>query len=271
MPVRVGLHDHSGISAKLEGAFHFCSVALEVPTDIDAAGEAEHFHSRIGKQRGDEIVGEGDDIDLARRNSHLMQNLGEQKCRERGFHGGLEQHRIPGGDAGCDFVGDEVQRKIEGRDAENDAEREAANDSKVAKSRGTRFHIDAMAVVAECERGGESKGDAGPVHFGFGKGHRFSSFGDDHIDKLLAALAEELADPLERRGSVIAGKLARFLKCGVRAGYRGFDILRAGRADVGELFTGPGIVDRLGCLRLHPAAVEVERFHGFLDRMNKIS
>ena len=121
------------------------------------------------------------------------------------------------------------------------------------------------AVVAEPECRYESKGQARPVHLGLGKGHRFSSLGDDHIDKLLTPLAEKLADPLECRRAGFARNFARFLECRVRAGYRGFDILRVCRANIGEFFTGPGIVDRLGGLRLHPAAVEVEGFHGFLD------
>ena len=204
VPVRVWFDDHSGISAKFEGAFHFCGVALEVPTDIDTAGEAEHFHFCVRKQRRNELVWEGDDIDLACRNTGLMQNLGEEQCREGRLHRRLEQHRISGGYAGGDFVGDKVQRKIEGRNSENHAQREAADDAKVAEPRGTRFHIDAMAVVAKGECRCESKGQARPVHFGLGKGHRFSSLGDDDIDKLLAPLAEKLANSLKCRRAGIA-------------------------------------------------------------------
>ena len=133
----------------------------------------------------------------------------------------------------------------------------------MAQPRGAGLYIDAVTVVTERQGCRKSKGQAGPVHLGLSKYHRFSSLGDDHIDKLLAPLAEKLADSFKCRCAGFAGNSARFLECGVRTGDGGFDILRACGADIGEFFTGPGIVDRLGGLRLHPAAVEVKGFHSF--------
>ena len=101
-------------------------------------------------------------------------------------------------------MGDEIEREIEGRNPENHAKGKAADDPEVAQPWGTGFHIDAVAIVAERKCRCESKGLAGPVQLGLGKGHGFSGLGDDHVDKFLAPLAEKLADPLERRSAGIA-------------------------------------------------------------------
>ena len=78
-------------------------------------------------------------------------------------------HRVPGGEARRDLVGNEVQRKIERRDAEDHAVGKTAHHAEMPSARLAGFHIEAMPVIGE--RGGKLKGQPRTVHFRLRKSH----------------------------------------------------------------------------------------------------
>jgi len=71
VPVGVRLDKDRGVATEFEGDFEFSGARLELPADLGATGEAEHFQAGIGEEITDEFVVEGDDIDLVRRGLRL--------------------------------------------------------------------------------------------------------------------------------------------------------------------------------------------------------
>ena len=187
--------DHAGrIAAEFEGDLLFDRVGFQLPTDVHAAGEGQHFDPRITQQRIHMFITEGQEGNLSGRHAAFGQHLAEQQRAEWRLHGRLEDHRVAGGETWRDFVRYEVEREIEGRDAENDAERKTPRQTAVARAGRSGSHFDRMTVRFKCGGSGQFERGLGPLHFALGQRDRLARFGHEQGDKFVRAPADRLGN-----------------------------------------------------------------------------
>ena len=111
------MHDDGGVAPEFENDFLFSGAALDVPSDGDAAGEADELDAIVGDQEAGIFVGEREHIEAAVGPSGLLHAFGEKKRAERRLRRGLQDDGASGGNGGSDFVGDQIDGEIERRDA----------------------------------------------------------------------------------------------------------------------------------------------------------
>ena len=263
-PVAVRLDDDGRVAAEFEGDFFLGGLRFELPSDLGAAGEADHLDPRVHEKRGDVLVIERDNIDLARRDAGGIEDLREQEAGERGLQRGFEDHAVAGREARSDFVGDEVEREVEWRDAEDHAHRKAFDQAEMPGPRRAGIHRDPVAFVGERKRGGEAEGQARAFGLGLGKRDRLPRLGDDRRNEIRPALRDEARDVFQDDSPRVGGHFPRGLERRVGGCDRLLNLRGVGKADVRQTGAVPGIDDGMAAFRIHMAAVDEERFrlHG---------
>ena len=89
-----------------------------------AAGEADALHQRMrGQHATARFAMAGHDVDDARREARLLDQLGEFEHGSRGMFGGLQHHGVAGRERRADLHRDEEELRIPRHDGGNDAQR----------------------------------------------------------------------------------------------------------------------------------------------------
>ena len=89
----------------------------DVPGRLGRAGERDPPHVRVRDERRADLLPDPlDDVEHARREAGLVDEVGEQRAGQRRPLCGLQHHRRPGGEGGRGLPGREHERRVPGRD-----------------------------------------------------------------------------------------------------------------------------------------------------------
>ncbi len=91
--------------------------------DLSRASESDLVDPRVRHKGCARFARTGDDVDHARRQARLLENLREMQGRDRGGLGRLQHHRVPAGQRRGDFPCSHEERKIPRDHLRRDAER----------------------------------------------------------------------------------------------------------------------------------------------------
>ena len=97
--------------------------AADEAADFGRAGEGDLVDVVMRDERRARRAVAGDDVDDARRQARLDADFGERQRRQRREFGGLQHHRIAGGQRRRDLPGEHQQREIPRNDLPADADR----------------------------------------------------------------------------------------------------------------------------------------------------
>ena len=125
--IGIAVDDDAGVAAQFEHDFLLSGAALDVPADGHAAREADELDAFIGDEQTGIFVGERKDVEAAIGPAGLLHAFGQKQRAQRRLGRGLQHHGATGGDGRGDFVRDQVQGEIEGRDPGDGTERESVS------------------------------------------------------------------------------------------------------------------------------------------------
>ena len=163
------------------------------------AGEADHLHVGVGDQLGaGRLAVAADRVEDARRQD-VRAPLGELQRRHRRRLGGLEDHRVAGGQGRADLPDRHHQRVVPGGDLADHADRLAADEGGVA------LHV--LAGGAALQAAGRAGEEAQVVghhrHLVLEHGAaRLAGVGGLEVGDLLAALLDQVGHPQQRPGAL---------------------------------------------------------------------
>ncbi len=122
--IRIILHNHSRIRPQLQGdPLHTGQIADAHP-HVHAAGERHHGDALVEHQHvADRAARPGDHVERARRQSALRKNAGHQDGGYRRGRRGLVNHGIAARQRRSDLMHSQIQRKVEGSDRRDHAQR----------------------------------------------------------------------------------------------------------------------------------------------------
>jgi hypothetical protein len=96
-------------------------LALNRLADLRGAREG-HLVDPGGHERGSRRAVAGNDVDDARRELGLAQDVAKQQCGQRSRLGGLQHNRVAGSERGRDLPGEHQQREVPRDDLAGDAD-----------------------------------------------------------------------------------------------------------------------------------------------------
>ena len=116
--IGIAVNDHGRVAAEFEDHALTVGQRLQVPSYLVGAGEGEHGKARVGGEH------RADDMGISRREYRERfarpagsgNHFGQQQCGERCLLRWFQDDRAPRCESRRNLVGDEVQRKVEGRD-----------------------------------------------------------------------------------------------------------------------------------------------------------
>ena len=122
---RVVEDDVRGLAAQLQrqAAAGAGQRAGDRAADLGGAGERDLVQAGVGDQRRAGLAGAREDVDDARRQVGLLEDLGQQQRRQRGGLGGLEHRRVAGRQRRGQLPRGHEQREVPGDDLAGDAQR----------------------------------------------------------------------------------------------------------------------------------------------------
>src|SRR5208282_3904545 len=163
--IGVAVDDDPGIASQFENNFLLSRVVLDGPADGGAAREADELDALIGDQQAGIFVGKQNRVESAVRPARLLDNFSQQQRGKRRLGRGLEHHGTAGGDRWSDFVRDQVQGKIEGRNPGDRAQRKTFDDAPASGGRLLPIQRQIFAVAANRFFRGNVERKDGTVNF----------------------------------------------------------------------------------------------------------
>lgn len=122
-------------------------------------------------------------------------------------------------------MGAEVEREVEGRDAQDRAAREAAGQGEPARAAGVGVEaLGLAAVVAAGLLGGEPEDGDGPADLSARPLDGLAVLGGDQLGDLLGALDEAARNVVEGGGAHVRGGRGELVTYGVRGGHGLLDL-----------------------------------------------
>ncbi len=230
-PVEVGVggvvaeDDRGAVAAQLQGAVLARHRVHDRVADLLGTGEGDDRQPLVLDQGGHLVVGDREDAPGTRREFGLGEQFADDQAGERGGGGRLQDDRHAGCDRRGDLVGAQVQREVEGRDAEDDALGEAAGEGETALTAGVG--VEALGLTAVEPPGllrGEPEDGDGAADLAAGPLERLAVLGGDQLGDLLGALDEPAADVVERGGPDMRGRRGEVVEDGVGGGDRLLDL-----------------------------------------------
>ena len=194
----VAVNDESCVAAKFKQDALAAGVSFDVPADFGGAGETHEFDAVFffGEPRG-VGVGEGEDGESLFGPSGFENDFPEGERGERGLRRGFEDERTACGERRSNFVGDEVQRKIEGRDGEDWSDGKALDDAPAIFVAFGEVERDGFAAEADGFFSCGFEGEDGAIDFGAGEAKGFAGFGHDELGKAVLLFEERGGDVFE--------------------------------------------------------------------------
>ena len=125
-PIDIGVvpHDHRRVRAELHADLFESSLGDDVLSGFDATGEADHAHPRVRHEGVSEHCSvAGKTLENTRRKTGLDKGLGQFQRRQWGHGRRLENHRVSAGNGRSEFVGNQVERIVEGGDRDHHSDR----------------------------------------------------------------------------------------------------------------------------------------------------
>jgi hypothetical protein len=153
-------------------------------------------------------------------------------------------------------VGDEVQREVEGRDAVDDADREAPSETDVPAAGRERVDVEHLAAGVARGLGGGGERDDGAGDLGLGERHGLARLGDDRVDELVAPALDARGGLGEDGRALERRQPPRHVERRVRRGQRVIQLPLVGRRDVGHPLIGERVNDRRRARRADPLAAD---------------
>ena len=252
--VEIGvLHDDDRIvAAELEHLPLVDRLGRDVLADRDAAGEGDEIDVRIGEHLvGDLARIAGHDRQHLRRQSGLVQQVGQQQRGERRFLGRLQHHPVVGRDRRRDLVRHLVQRMIERRDGGNGAEQRLAQRVHLARLAVRRqVAREHLAVVLQRRIAGEHEHVAGAADLVDRILLAQPGLGGDQVGDRVRAGPDQLGGPVhDLRALVARERRAIRLRDGERPpdivdrglGHRADDCLRVRVSYLDDAVVGDGL------------------------------
>ena len=139
----------------------------------------------------------GEDGERFLRPSGFENDFAQRERGEGGLRRGLEDERAAGGDGRRNFVRDEIERKVEGRDGEDGADGKALDQSPAAFVAFGQVERNGFAAEACGFFRGGLEGEHGAIDFGTGEAHGLAGFGDDELREALLLFDERGGDVFE--------------------------------------------------------------------------
>ena len=259
----VGEHDRGAVAAQLQGAVLARHRLHDRVADGAGAGEGDHRQPLVLDQGGHLVVGHGQHGPGAGREVRLGQQLAQDQGRDRGGRSRLQDDRGADGDGRGDLVGAQVEREVEGRDAEDRAAREAPGQSEAAGATGVGVQpLGLAAVEAAGLLGGEPEDGDGAAHLAAGPLDGLAVLGGDQLGDLLGALGEAAYDVVEGGGPYVRRGRGELLAHGVRGGDGLLDLGVGRHGDRADGAAVPGVGDVEAVLAGGRAACQPEGVGG---------
>ena len=127
---------------------------------------------------------------------------------------GLRMSGQPAASAGASLVGNEIERKVEGRDGEDGADGKALHEAPAIFVAFGEVERDGFAAEAYGFFGSGFEGEDGAVDFSAGQAHGLAGFGDDELGEALLLLDERGGDVFEDLAALPAGQGAGAAQAG---------------------------------------------------------
>ncbi len=166
----------------------------QIPTDFGAADKTEKGHSGIG----DQLLGHGmifgqQGLQPTFRKACIVENLGQQKCRQRRRFRRFHQHRTTRGNRRPCLMHDQIDRMIERTDRDHRPQRLKMSECQPVFGSGVQRHRDFPAVkLANAARAFVQAIDC-PGQLDPGIGIGFATFGNGRGDNRFLALVQQFS------------------------------------------------------------------------------
>ena len=182
----VGEDDGRAVAAEFQGAVLARHRVHDRVADLVGAGEGDDRQPLVLDEGGHAVVGHRQDAPGAGGQLGLGEQLAEDQRGQRGGRGRLEDDRGAGGEGRGDLVGAQVEREVEGGDAEDGALGEAAGQGEPALAAGVGVQALGLAAVeAAGLLGGEPEHGDGAADLAAGPLDRLAVLGGDQPGDLL--------------------------------------------------------------------------------------
>ena len=205
---------------------------MSQPTD--AAGEADELDAVVGDQNAGVIVGKRQDVEATIGPARLLHALGQKQRAERSLGRRLQHHGTTGGDGRRDLVGDQIDRKIERRDAGDRAERETAHDAPAPGGELLPVEREIFAGDARAFLSGDVEGEDSALHFGARAFEGLAGFLCDGAGEFFLALCDVGGDSTQYTLTLKRRQAARGAESLDRGGDGGLGVLLAPLNDAGD-------------------------------------
>jgi len=124
--VGILVDDGRRIAAQLQTDALAPGHALEVPADLGATGKGEKLDALVADELLRPRAGADHDTERLRRVTGFQNHLRQEQARKRRVAGWLEDERVAGGNGRAELVAAQVERVVEGRDAQHRPQRQMA-------------------------------------------------------------------------------------------------------------------------------------------------
>ena len=178
---------------------------MEGSSDGGASGEGDQGKCWILNKVGDVLIWARDHVKQAGGKAGSLGDLGEVESGEGGFGGGLEDDGAAACDGRSEFVGDEIEGKVEGREGGDGAEREASGDALVMCAGGGGIQVQPSAALMASLLGGDAEGGEGSLDFEASQLDGFSDLDAEELSEGLAVLLEKVGDLQQKSGAFVGG------------------------------------------------------------------
>ena len=244
LEVGVVEHDHGRLAAQLEvhPLQRVGRGARDLLAGCDVSGQRDHRDVGMADEAcpGRLPVPE-DDVQHSLRKV-LGRELGEARRGQGRLLGGLQHHRVPGGQRWPDLPDRHHQGVVPRRDLADDADRLAADHRRVAA------HVLAGGEAVEGARhtGEEAQVVDQDRHLvGLHRLDRLADIQGLELRQLIAVLLERVGDSQQRQGALAGRSLGPLRECALGGLHRGVDVVLAGQRGGRDLLARGRVQDRL--------------------------
>ena len=214
---------------------------VDVLRDGRRADEAQRLHVRMREQRVDDDLVALHDVEHAIGQAGLLQQVGDEQRRRRVALARLQDEAVAAGDRDREHPHRHHARKVERRDARDDAERLAQRPVVDAG----RDLVSEVALQQLRDAAGELDDVDAARDLALRVGEDLAVLGGDHRGERVLVLVEQCEEVIQHARSADRRRVGPGGERGLGCCRRGVDFVDAAQCDLARDGTGGRVVDRL--------------------------